>query len=158
MTALKLRKWDSAEHLKNEEDMALYLEACLQEAGDDAAFIAKALGTRNIRVYSRYEGTLSQVMHSRGSDPSGAAGVLRIAKPARSNAARMPAAGVATGRMTTSPLARTSNSTSLCGCRPACSRRVACCGCWARRMTPVNSPLPTSISRCDCPSPSPRSN
>jgi probable addiction module antidote protein len=25
--------------------MALYLEACLQEAGDDAAFIAKALGT-----------------------------------------------------------------------------------------------------------------
>ena len=45
MTALKLRKWDSAEHLKTEEDMAQYLEACLQEAGDDAAFIAKALGT-----------------------------------------------------------------------------------------------------------------
>ena len=45
MTALKLKKWDSAEHLKTEEDMAFYLEACLQEAGDDAAFIAKALGT-----------------------------------------------------------------------------------------------------------------
>ena len=45
MTTLKLRKWDSAEHLKTEEDMALYLEACLQEAGDDAAFITKALGT-----------------------------------------------------------------------------------------------------------------
>ena len=45
MTALKLREWDSAEHLKTEEDMALYLEACLEEAGDDAAFIAKALGT-----------------------------------------------------------------------------------------------------------------
>jgi probable addiction module antidote protein len=45
MSALKLRKWDSAEHLKTDEDMALYLEACLQEAGDDAAFIAKALGT-----------------------------------------------------------------------------------------------------------------
>ena len=44
MTALKLRKWDSAEHLKTDEDMALYLEACLQEAGDDAAFLAKALG------------------------------------------------------------------------------------------------------------------
>ena len=44
MSTLKLRKWDSAEHLKTEEDMALYLEACLQEAGDDAAFIAKALG------------------------------------------------------------------------------------------------------------------
>ena len=44
MTTLKLRKWDSAEHIKTDEDMAAYLEACLQEAGDDAAFIAKALG------------------------------------------------------------------------------------------------------------------
>ena len=44
MNTLKLRKWDSAEHLKTEEDMALYFEACLQEAGDDAAFLAKALG------------------------------------------------------------------------------------------------------------------
>jgi probable addiction module antidote protein len=44
MTQLKLGQWNSAEHLKTDEDMALYLEACLQEAGDDAAFIAKALG------------------------------------------------------------------------------------------------------------------
>ena len=44
MTTPKLRKWDSAEHLKTDEDMAAYLEACLEEAGDDAAFIAKALG------------------------------------------------------------------------------------------------------------------
>ncbi|NBS08909.1 MAG: putative addiction module antidote protein [Betaproteobacteria bacterium] len=44
MTTLKLRKWDSAEHLKTDDDMAAYLEACLEEAGDDAAFIAKALG------------------------------------------------------------------------------------------------------------------
>ena len=44
MTTLKLRKWDSAQHLKTDEDMAAYLEACLQDAGDVAAFIAKALG------------------------------------------------------------------------------------------------------------------
>ncbi|NBS95344.1 MAG: transcriptional regulator, partial [Betaproteobacteria bacterium] len=44
MSGLTLRKWDSTQHLKTEEDMAQYLEACLQEAGDDAAFIAKALG------------------------------------------------------------------------------------------------------------------
>ncbi len=44
MTPTNLKKWDSAEHLKTEEDMAMYLEACLEEAGDDAAFIAKALG------------------------------------------------------------------------------------------------------------------
>lgn len=45
MEKIKLRKWDSAEHLKTDEDIVLYLEACLEEAGDDAAFIAKALGT-----------------------------------------------------------------------------------------------------------------
>ncbi|MEI7786259.1 MAG: addiction module antidote protein [Betaproteobacteria bacterium] len=44
MAVLKLKKWNSAQYLKTEEDMALYLDACLQEAGDDAAFIAKALG------------------------------------------------------------------------------------------------------------------
>jgi probable addiction module antidote protein len=42
---IELRKWDSAEHLKTEEDIALYLEACFEEAADDAPFIAKALGT-----------------------------------------------------------------------------------------------------------------
>ncbi|MCY6989723.1 transcriptional regulator, partial [Acinetobacter baumannii] len=26
--AIKLRKWDSAEHLKTEEDMQAYLQAC----------------------------------------------------------------------------------------------------------------------------------
>lgn len=45
MKKIKLSKWDSAEYLKTDEDMVLYLEACLNEAGDDAAFIAKALGT-----------------------------------------------------------------------------------------------------------------
>lgn len=45
MEKTKLRKWDSAEYLKTDEDIVLYLEACLEEAGDDAAFIAKALGT-----------------------------------------------------------------------------------------------------------------
>lgn len=39
-----LKRWDSAEHLQTEEDIRLYLEACFDEAGDDAAFIAKALG------------------------------------------------------------------------------------------------------------------
>lgn len=44
MDTLQLRKWDSAEYLKTDEDMLMYLEACMEEAGDDAAFIAKALG------------------------------------------------------------------------------------------------------------------
>ncbi len=36
--------YDTAEYLKTDEEMALYLEACFEEAGDDSAFIAKALG------------------------------------------------------------------------------------------------------------------
>jgi probable addiction module antidote protein len=44
MSEIRLKKWDSAEHLKTPQDMAMYLEACIEEAGDDAAFIAKALG------------------------------------------------------------------------------------------------------------------
>lgn len=40
----KLNKWDSAQHLNTEEDIVAYFEACLEEAGDDASFIAKALG------------------------------------------------------------------------------------------------------------------
>lgn len=45
MSKIKLRKWHSAEHLKTDEDMAAYLEACFAEAGDDPAFKSKALGT-----------------------------------------------------------------------------------------------------------------
>lgn len=44
MGNVKLRKWDTVEHLKTEEDMVMYLQACMDEAGDDAAFIAAALG------------------------------------------------------------------------------------------------------------------
>ena len=52
--ALKLRKWDVVEHLKTDEDMALYLDACLEEAGDDAAFIAKARGDIMRRLVLHY--------------------------------------------------------------------------------------------------------
>ncbi len=36
--------YDVAEHLRTPEEMAAYLEACIEEAPNDAAFIAKALG------------------------------------------------------------------------------------------------------------------
>jgi len=44
MTKTKTSRYDVAEHLRNPEEMAAYLEACLEEAKGDAAFIAKALG------------------------------------------------------------------------------------------------------------------
>ena len=37
-------KYDVAEHLRTSEEMAAYLEACMEEADGDATFIAKALG------------------------------------------------------------------------------------------------------------------
>jgi probable addiction module antidote protein len=37
-------RYDVAEHLRTPEEMASYLEACIEEANGDAAFIAKALG------------------------------------------------------------------------------------------------------------------
>lgn len=44
MTKTKTTPYDTADFLKTEEDVALYFDACLEEAGDDAAFIAQALG------------------------------------------------------------------------------------------------------------------
>lgn len=44
MAKTKTTRYDVAEHLRTPEEMAAYLEACFDEAGEDAAFIAKALG------------------------------------------------------------------------------------------------------------------
>ncbi|MEO7744405.1 MAG: addiction module antidote protein [Usitatibacter sp.] len=44
MAKTKITRYDVAEHLRTPKEMAAYLEACLDEAGEDAAFIAKALG------------------------------------------------------------------------------------------------------------------
>lgn len=40
----KFSRYDVVDYLKTEEDIAGYLEACMEEAGDDAAYIAAALG------------------------------------------------------------------------------------------------------------------
>jgi probable addiction module antidote protein len=37
-------RYDVAEHLRTPKEMALYLQACIEESNGDAAFIAKALG------------------------------------------------------------------------------------------------------------------
>lgn len=44
MAKTKTTPYDTMDYLKTEEDRALYFEACLDEAGDDPTFIAKALG------------------------------------------------------------------------------------------------------------------
>lgn len=40
----KTTPYDVAEHLRTPEEMAAYLDAAIEEAGDDAAFVARALG------------------------------------------------------------------------------------------------------------------
>jgi probable addiction module antidote protein len=42
MATTRTRKWDVAEHLKNDKDIAAYLEAALEEG--DSALVAAALG------------------------------------------------------------------------------------------------------------------
>lgn len=54
--------WDSAAHLQTEEDMALYLEACLEE--NDPALITHALG-----VIARAQG-MARIAQVAGLDPS----------------------------------------------------------------------------------------
>jgi len=44
MTKTITTRYDVAEHLRTTEEMAAYLDACIEEANGDATFIAKALG------------------------------------------------------------------------------------------------------------------
>ena len=44
MAKTKTTRYDVAEHLRTLEEMAAYLEACLEDPDADAAFIAKAIG------------------------------------------------------------------------------------------------------------------
>lgn len=41
----KFARYDTADYLNTEKDIAAYLEAAIEAAGDDPAFIAAALGT-----------------------------------------------------------------------------------------------------------------
>ena len=45
MTEEQFARYDSADYLKTEEDIAAYLEAVMEEGGDDPAYLARALGT-----------------------------------------------------------------------------------------------------------------
>ena len=44
MAKVKTTRYDVAEHLRTPEEVAAYLEASIEEADGDAAFVAKALG------------------------------------------------------------------------------------------------------------------
>jgi len=41
----RFSRWDSAQYLKSDDDIAAYLDACFEEGGADARFITRALAT-----------------------------------------------------------------------------------------------------------------
>jgi len=86
MMTIKTTRWDSAEHLKTEEDMQLYLEACLEESGDDPAFIVHALGiiarTKNMSQLARDTGLSREGLY-KALSPEGNPTFSTVAKVAK---------------------------------------------------------------------------
>ena len=83
---VKTTRWDSAEYLKTEEDIAGYMAARMDEGSDDPAFIAHALGVvaraRNISHLARETGLTREGLYkalSGEGNPSFAT-VLKVAK------------------------------------------------------------------------------
>ena len=69
---LKTTPYDSADYLRTEEDRAAYLAACMEEAPEDASFIAHALGivarSRNMSQLARDTGLTREGLYKALSD------------------------------------------------------------------------------------------
>lgn len=83
---IKTTRWDSAEFLKTDEDIQLYLEACIEEAGDDPAFIVHALGViaraRNMSQLARETGLTREGLY-KALSPDGNPTFSTVAKVAK---------------------------------------------------------------------------
>lgn len=73
----KFSPYDSADYLRTERDVAAYLKACIEEAGDDPAFIVQALGTvaraKGMSSLARKTGITREGLYkalSKGGNPS----------------------------------------------------------------------------------------
>jgi probable addiction module antidote protein len=82
----KFSRYDVADYLKSKEDLAAYLDACMEEAGNDAAYIAAALGdvarARGMAQLARDTGISREGLYkalSRDGNPS-LATVLKLVK------------------------------------------------------------------------------
>jgi probable addiction module antidote protein len=79
-------RWDPVDHLKSEEEIAAYLAAAMEEAGDDAAYIAAVLGdiakARGIMTLAKATGMTRAGLYkalSEGGNPSFAT-ILKITR------------------------------------------------------------------------------
>ncbi len=84
--AMKTTRWDSAKYLKTDEDIQLYLEACIEEAGDDPAFIVHALGViaraKNMSQLARDTGLTREGLY-KALSPEGNPTFITVAKVAK---------------------------------------------------------------------------
>ena len=79
-------RWDSAEYLKTEKDIQLYLEACVDEGGDDSAFIIHAFGVvaraKNMSQLARDTGLTREGLY-KALSPEGNPTFTTVAKLAK---------------------------------------------------------------------------
>lgn len=84
--SIKTIRWDSAEYLETEQDIQLYLEACIEEAGDDPAFIVNALNViaraRNMSQLARDTGITREGLY-KALTPGGNPTFSTVAKVAK---------------------------------------------------------------------------
>ena len=83
---IQTTRWDSAEFLETDEDIQLYLEACIEEAGDNPAFIVHALGViaraRNMSQLARDTGLSREGLY-KALSPDGNPTFSTVAKVAK---------------------------------------------------------------------------
>ena len=84
--AEKFTPYDSADYLTSLDDIAYYLEAALDEAGDDSAFITRAIGviarSQNFRELARKVGMSRDCLYkalSNNGNPS-FANIFKVAR------------------------------------------------------------------------------
>ena len=98
MTEEQFARYDSADYLKTEEDIAAYLEAVMEEGGDDSAYIARALGVvaraRNMTALAQEVGMsrvgLNKALSGEGNPTLST--VLKVAKALGLKVSIQPAA------------------------------------------------------------------
>lgn len=91
-------RYDSADYLQTEADIAAYLEAVMEEGGDDPAYLARALGTvaraRNMSALAREVGMsrvgLSKALSGEGNPTLST--VMKVAKALGLKVSIQPAA------------------------------------------------------------------
>ncbi|MBT5922283.1 MAG: putative addiction module antidote protein [Cellvibrionales bacterium] len=94
---IKTTRWDSAEYLKTDEDVKLYIEACIEEAGDDPAFIVHALGVvaraRNMSQLARDTGLTREGLY-KALSPEGNPTFSTVAKIAKALGFQLTVQGI----------------------------------------------------------------